>query len=48
MHGYLIGPGKERFDVALSLPFENLAVDHAQNATRMTLKAPGRAWEFRE
>ena len=48
MHGYLIGPGKERFDVALSLPSEHLAVDQAQNATRMTLKAPGRAWEFRE
>ena len=46
--GYLIGPGKERFDVALSLPFEALDVDHAENATRMTLKAPGRSWEFRE
>ena len=45
--GYLIGPAKERFDVVLSLPFENLGVDHAENATCMELTAAGRSWAFR-
>ena len=46
--GYLIGAGKERFDVALSLPFESLAVDHAENAPCLALKTAGRSWAFRE
>jgi hypothetical protein len=46
--GYLIGAGKERFDVALSLSFAGLVVWHEEHSPRMTLKAPGRAWEFRE
>ena len=46
--GYLIGAGNERFDVALSLSFAGLLVWHEEHSPRMTLKAPGRTWEFRE
>ncbi len=46
--GYLVGPGKERFDVALSLAFEGLAVDLATAPSCLKVKAQGGSWEFRE
>ena len=46
--GYLIGTANERFDLALSLPFEDLMVERAENPPRLMLTAPGRSWEFRE
>ena len=46
--GYLIGAGKERFDVALSLPFESLDVERTESPHLLKLKAAGRSWEFRE
>ena len=46
--GYLIGPGKERFDVALTLAFEGLEVRSRDDPHCLTLAAPQRAWAFRE
>jgi hypothetical protein len=46
--GYLVGPGKERFDVALSLAFEGLEVERAEDPPRLMLSAAGRSWEYRE
>jgi hypothetical protein len=46
--GYLIGAGKERFDVALSLSFAGLVVWHEEHSPRLILKAAERTWEFRE
>lgn len=45
--GFLIGD-KERFDVALSLPFAELKVERQNGPPRITLSAPGRSWEFAE
>jgi hypothetical protein len=45
--GFLIGD-KERFDVALALPFEGLAVERLNGPPRIKASAPGRSWEFRE
>lgn len=45
--GFLIGD-KERFDVALSLPFDGLAVEKLNGPPRLKLTAPGRSWEFSE
>jgi hypothetical protein len=46
--GYLVGPGKERFDVALSLAFEGLEIERADDLPRLMLRAAGRGWEYRE
>lgn len=46
--GYLIGAGKERFDVALTLPFEGLELRSTDDPHCLTLAAPQRAWAFRE
>jgi hypothetical protein len=46
--GYLVGPGKERFDVALSLAFEGLEIERSDDLPRLMLRAAGRAWEYRE
>lgn len=46
--GYLVGPDKERFDVALSLAFEGLEIERTEEPPSLTLKAAGRSWEFRE
>ncbi|MDP1910369.1 MAG: hypothetical protein Q8K85_18880 [Hyphomicrobium sp.] len=46
--GYRVGASGERFDVALSLPFEGFVVEHAQTPPRLVLTAPGRYWEFGE
>lgn len=46
--GYRVGSIGERFDVALSLPFEGFVVEHTQTPSRLVLKTPGRSWEFRE
>lgn len=45
--GFLIGD-KERFDVALALPFDGLTVERMDAPPRIKLTAPGRSWEFRE
>jgi len=45
--GFLIG-AKERFDVALVLPFEGLTVERMDAPPSIKLTAPGRSWEFRE
>lgn len=37
-----------RFDVALSLPCLGLEVVRSENMNGMTLKVPGRSWEFLE
>jgi len=46
--GYTVGTGNTRFDVALSLPYEGLVIEHSENPPSLTLKAPGRHWAFRE
>jgi hypothetical protein len=46
--GYLVGPGKERFDVALSLAFEGLEIERSDDLPRLMLRAAGRGWEYRE
>jgi hypothetical protein len=46
--GYLIGPAKERFDVALALSFDGLVVEHTDAPPCLTLTASGRSWVFRE
>lgn len=46
--GYLVGPDKNRFDVALSLPFEGLEVESPDDPPRVMIKAAGRSWEYRE
>jgi len=46
--GYLIGAARERFDTALSLPYESLDVARTDNPVCLSLRAPGRSWEFRE
>ena len=45
--GFLIGD-KERFDVALALPFAELKVERQSGPPRIKLTAPGRSWEFTE
>ncbi|MEI7957333.1 MAG: hypothetical protein WCJ66_19385 [Verrucomicrobiota bacterium] len=45
--GYLVGAANERFDPALSLPFEGLMVERVENPPRLMLTAQGRSWEFR-
>ena len=45
--GFLIGD-KERFDVALALPFGGLAVEKLKSPPCIKLTAAGRSWEFRE
>ena len=45
--GFLIGD-KERFDVALALPFAELKVERQSGPPRIKLTAPGRSWEFAE
>ena len=46
--GYLVGPGKERFDVALSLSFDDLDVRRTEDPPCLRLKAAGHSWEYRE
>lgn len=46
--GYLIGPNKERFDVALTFPLEGLEVCNTDDPHCLTLAAPQRSWAFRE
>ena len=46
--GYLVGPGKERFDMALSLAFDGLEVERTEKPPCLMLKVTGRSWEYRE
>jgi hypothetical protein len=45
--GFLIGD-KERFDVALAMPFADLKLERENAPPRIKLSAPGRSWEFTE
>lgn len=46
--GYLVGPDKERFDVALSLACDGLEVERTEKPPCLRLRAVGRSWEYRE
>ena len=45
--GFLIGD-KERFDVALAMPFADLRLERPNGLPCIKLTAPGRSWEFTE
>lgn len=45
--GFLIGD-KERFDVALAMPFADLRLERPNGPPCIKLTAPGRSWEFTE
>ena len=46
--GYIFGTTQPRFDVALTLPCEGLAIQLDQDAGTLRLAAAGREWSFAE